>query len=112
MLLNSVNGVGPSTVVTLLAEVPEFGKLSRREISALVGVAPMNRDSRRMRGKCTTFGGRSSVRKVLYMAALVATRHNPVIRTFYDRLVTAGKSKKVALVACMRKLMTIFNAMV
>jgi transposase len=110
-LLNSVKGVGPATIATLIAEVPELGKLSRREISALIGVAPINRDSGRMRGTRTIFGGRGSVRNVLYMAALVAARHNPVIKTFYDRLVAAGKPKKVALVACMRKLLTILNAM-
>lgn len=111
-LLNSVKGVGPATIATLIAEVPELGKLSRREISGLIGIAPINRDSGLMRGKRTIFGGRSSVRRVLYMAALVAVRHNPVIQTFYNRLVTAGKPKKVALVACMRKLLTILNAMV
>jgi transposase len=110
-LLNSVKGVGPATIATLIAEVPELGKLSRREISALIGVAPINRDSGRMRGTRTIFGGRGSVRNVLYMAALVAARHNPVIKTFYDRLVAAGKPEKVALVACMRKLLTILNAM-
>jgi transposase len=96
----------------LIAEVPELGRLSRREISALIGVAPVNRDSGTMRGKRTIFGGRGSVRRVLYMAALVAARFNPVIKSFYDRLVAAGKPKKVALVACMRKLLTILNAMV
>lgn len=109
-LLNSVKGVGPATTSTLIAEVPELGQLSRRQISALVGVAPLNRDSGLMRGKRTIFGGRASVRHVLYMAALVATRHNAVIRAFYQRLLAAGKPKKVALVACMRKLLTILNA--
>ena len=111
-LLDSVKGVGKTTISTLIAEVPELGKLSRREISALIGVAPINRDSGRMRGKRTIFGGRGSVRQVLYMAALVAVRFNPAIKVFYDRLVAAGKPKKVALVACMRKLLTILNAMV
>ena len=111
-LLNSVKGVGKTTSSTLIAEVPELGKLSRREISALVGVAPINRDSGVMRGRRMIFGGRSSVRHVLYMAALVASRYNPAIKVFYDRLVAAGKPKKVALVACMRKLLTILNAMV
>ncbi|MDQ2987764.1 MAG: IS110 family transposase [Pseudomonadota bacterium] len=111
-LLNSVKGVGKTTSSTLIAEVPELGKLSRREISALVGVAPINRDSGVMRGRRMIFGGRSSVRHVLYMAALVASRYNPSIKVFYDRLVAAGKPKKVALVACMRKLLTILNAMV
>ncbi|EHJ1676478.1 IS110 family transposase, partial [Salmonella enterica] len=89
----------------------ELGHLSRREISALVGVAPVNRDSGTMRGRRTIFGGRAGVRTALYMAALVATRFNPVIKAFYTRLVAAGKPKKVALVACMRKLLTILNAM-
>ncbi|WP_440862981.1 IS110 family transposase [Symbiopectobacterium purcellii] len=109
--LSSIKGVGTMTVAALLAEVPELGRLSRREISVLVGVAPVNRDSGTMRGRRTIFGGRSGVRSALYMAALVATRFNPVIKAFYMRLVTAGKPKKVALVACMRKLLTILNAM-
>ncbi len=109
--LNSIKGVGTMTVATLLAEVPELGRLSRREISALVGVAPVNRDSGTMIGRRTIFGGRAGVRTALYMAALVATRFNPVIKAFYTRLVAAGKPKKVALVACMRKLLTILNAM-
>ncbi|HAK6119651.1 TPA: IS110 family transposase [Salmonella enterica] len=109
--LSSIKGVGAMTVVALLAGVPELGHLSRREISALVGVAPVNRDSGTMRGRRTIFGGRAGVRTALYMAALVATRYNPVIKVFYTRLVAAGKPKKVALVACMRKLLTILNAM-
>jgi transposase len=96
----------------LIADVPELGQLSRREISALIGVAPLARDSGLFRGKRTTFGGRAQVRCTLYMATLVATRHNPVIKCFYERLVLAGKAKKVAIVACMRKLLTILNAMV
>ena len=111
-LLDSVKGVGKATISTLLAEVPELGKLSGREVSALVGVAPINRDSGTMRGKRAIFGGRPDVRRVLFMAALVASRHNPVIKTFCQRLLAAGKPKKVALVACMRKLLTILNAMV
>ena len=111
-LLDSVKGVGQATISTLLAEVPELGKLSGREVSALVGVAPINRDSGTMRGKRAIFGGRPDVRRVLFMAALVASRHNPVIKVFYQRLLAAGKPKKVALVACMRKLLTILNAMV
>lgn len=111
-LLNSVKGVGAATISTLIAEVPELGKLNRREISALVGVAPINRDSGTMRGKRTIFGGRATVRHALYMATLVAVRYNPVMRVFYERLVNAGKPKKVALVAGMRKLLTILNAMV
>jgi transposase len=111
-LLDSVKGVGKATISTLLAEVPELGKLSGREVSALVGVAPINRDSGTMRGKRSIFGGRPDVRRVLFIAALVASRHNPVIKAFYQRLLAAGKPKKVALVACMRKLLTILNAMV
>lgn len=111
-LLDSVKGVGKATISTLLAEVPELGKLSGREVSALVGVAPINRDSGTMRGKRSIFGGRPDVRRVLFMAALVASRHNPVIKTFYQRLLATGKPKKLALVACMRKLLTILNAMV
>ncbi|EBH2659022.1 IS110 family transposase [Salmonella enterica subsp. enterica serovar Uzaramo] len=109
--LSSVKGVGTMTAAALLAEAPELGSLSRRQISALVGVAPVNRDSGTMRGRRTIFGGRAGVRTVLYMATLVATRFNPVIKAFYTRLVAAGKPKKVALVACMRKLLTILNAM-
>ena len=111
-LLDGVKGVGKATISTLLAEVPELGKLNGREVSALVGVAPINRDSGTMRGKRTIFGGRPSVRKVLFMAALVASRHNPVIKVFYQRLLGAGKPKKLALTACARKLLTILNAMV
>lgn len=109
--LSNIKGVGTMTVAALLAEFPELGRLSRREISALVGVAPVNRDSGTMRGRRTIFGGRAGVRTALYMGALVATRFNPVIKAFYTRLVAAGKPKKVALVACMRKLLTILNAM-
>lgn len=109
--LSNIKGVGTMTVASLLAEVPELGRLSRREISVLVGVAPVNRDSGTMRGRRTIFGGRAGVRTALYMGALVATRFNPVIKAFYTRLVAAGKPKKVALVACMRKLLTIVNAM-
>jgi transposase len=111
-LLDSVKGVGKATISTLLAEVPELGELNGREISALVGVAPINRDSGPMRGKRTIFGGRPHVRKVLYMAALVASRFNPVIKAFYQRLLAAGKPKKLALTACSRKLLIILNAIV
>jgi transposase len=111
-LLQSAKGIGPNTCMILIADLPELGKLSARQISALVGVAPFNRDSGKMRGKRAIFAGRAPVRCALYMAALVATRHNRVIRTFYQRLLAAGKPKKVALVACMRKLLTILNAMV
>ena len=110
--LRSARGVGPVTVASLIAEVPELGRLTRREISALIGVAPFNRDSGQMRGKRTIYGGRAQVRRGLYMCALSAIRFNPVIRAFYQRLVLAGKPKKVAIVACMRKLLTILNAMV
>lgn len=110
-LLGEVKGVGKATISTLLAEVPELGELSGREISALVGVAPINRDSGTLRGKRTIFGGRPQVRKVLFMAAMVASRYNPVIKVFYERLLAAGKPKKLALTACMRKLLTILNAM-
>ena len=111
-LLRSVPGVGPQLSVALLADLPELGILGPREIAALAGVAPMNRDSGKMRGRRTVSGGRARVRAVLYMGALVATRHNPVIRSFYQRLLAAGKPKKLALTACMRKLLTILNAMV
>lgn len=111
-LLQSVPGVGPVVARTLLAELPELGQLDRRAIAKLVGVAPLNRDSGTWRGRRTTHGGRSSVRAVLYMAALVAARRNAVIKAFYQRLVAAGKPKKLVLVACMRKLLTILNHMV
>ncbi len=110
--LISARGVGPTTSTSFIAEVPELGQLSRRQISALVGVAPLNRDSGQMRGKRSIYGGRAQVRRSLYMATLVAIRFNPVIKRFYDRLVAAGKPKKVAIVASMRKLLTILNAMV
>jgi transposase len=111
-LIGSVKGVGEVTVASLIAELPELGKLNRREISALTGVAPLNRDSGKMRGRRTTFGGRAGVRAALYMAALVATQFNPAIKMFYQRLLSAGKPKKLALVACMRKLITILNSMI
>lgn len=110
-LLKSAPGVGPVLSSTLLASLPELGKLNRKQIAALVGVAPLNRDSGTLRGKRTVWGGRSQVRQVLYMGALAAARHNPVIRDFYKRLRAAGKAGKVALTACMRKLLTILNAM-
>jgi transposase len=109
-LLKSVPGVGPVLCRTLLAELPELGSLPPRELSALVGVAPLNRDSGTFRGRRTVWGGRGRVREALYMGALVATRYNPAIKEFYERLVSAGKPKKVALVACMRKLLIILNA--
>lgn len=109
-LLRSVPGVGPVLARTLLAELPELGTLTHKRLSALVGVAPFNRDSGTYRGKREVWGGRTPVRAALYMGALVATRHNPVIKEFYGRLLAAGKPKKVALVACMRKLLSILNA--
>jgi transposase len=110
-LLQSVSGIGTVTSQTLLAELPELGHVPHKQITALVGVAPMANDSGRLRGKRAIAGGRARVRQVLYMATLVATRRNPVIRQFYERLLAAGKPKKVALVACMRKLLLILNAM-
>lgn len=110
-LLQSVPGVGPVLSATLIAEMPEMGTLDRRQIAALVGVAPLNRDSGNFHGHRSIWGGRAHVRAVLYMATLVATRRNPLIREFYLRLCAAGKKPKVALIACMRKLLTILNAM-
>ena len=110
-LLRTVPGVGPQLSLTLLAHLPELGTLNRRQIAALVGVAPYNRDSGALRGKRAVWGGRSRVLAVLYMGALVASRHNPAIRDFYQRLLAAGKPKKVALVASMRKLLVMLNAM-
>jgi len=110
-LLRTVPGIGPVVSRTLLADLPELGRLNRTQIAALVGVAPLARDSGTLRGKRTVWGGRAPVRAVLDMGALVETRRNPVLRAFYCRLVAAGKPKKVALIACMRKLLTILNAM-
>lgn len=110
-LLRSVPGVGPVLSATLLASLPELGTLNRKAIAALVGVAPLNRDSGTLRGRRRVWGGRAAVRAVLYMGTLVAVRHNPVLRAFYQRLRAAGKLPKVALTACMRKLLTILNAM-
>lgn len=111
-LMTSVPGVGPTLARTLLADVPELGTLDRKQIAALIGVAPLNWDSGTYRGRRTTWGGRSKVRAVLYMAALVASQHNPTLKCFYQRLIQAGKAKKLALVAVMRKLLTILNAIV
>lgn len=111
-ILQSTPGVGPVLSTTLVAQLPELGTLNRRQIAALVGVAPFNRDSGRYRGKRTIWGGRASVRSVLYMGSLAAIRFNPVLRSFYQRLIQAGKLPKVALVACMRKLLTILNTMI
>ncbi|WP_198970506.1 IS110 family transposase, partial [Xylophilus sp. ASV27] len=109
-LLTSVKGVGPTTAYTLLAQLPELGQLNRKQITALVGLAPMNRDSGTLRGQRHIFGGRADVRKVLYVAALVGTRFNPVLKAFHAKLLAAGEAKKVALVACMHKLPVILNA--
>jgi transposase len=110
-ILDSAPGVGLVTIATLLADLPELGKLDRKKIAALVGVAPMNYDSGKKRGYRKTKGGRAEVRSILYMSTLVATRHNPVIRPQYQQLLKRGKLKKVALTACMRKFLTILNAM-
>ncbi len=110
-ILSSAPGVGPITTATLLADLPELGKMDRKKIAALVGVAPMNYDSGKKRGYRKTKGGRTEVRSVLYMSTLVATRYNPVIQTQYQHLLKRGKEKKVALTACMRKFLTILNAM-
>jgi transposase len=110
-ILGSAPGVGMVTTATLLAELPELGKMDRKKIAALVGVAPMNYDSGRKRGYRKTKGGRGDVRSVLYMSTLVATRYNPLIQTQYQQLLKRGKEKKVALTACMRKFLTILNAM-
>lgn len=110
-LYRSMKGVGPITSGTLMASLPELGSLDRRAIAALVGVAPFNRDSGVFRGRRTIWGGRAQVRHIVYMAATTATRSNPVIREFYQRLIARGKPHKVAMVACMRKMLTILNAM-
>ena len=111
-LLRSVPGIGDVVARTLIADLPELGRLDRKQIAALVGIAPLNRDSGRMRGRRTSWGGRAKVRSVLYMAALVGSRRNPVLKAFYQRLIAFGKPKKLALTAVMRKLLTILNAMV
>ena len=111
-LLRDVPGVGPNLARTLIAELPELGRLSNKQIAALVGVAPLARDSGLFRGKRMVWGGRASVRSALFMSILSATKYNPVIRVFYQRLRAQGKPPKVAMVACMRKLLTILNAMV
>ncbi|MBE9141588.1 IS110 family transposase [Nodosilinea sp. LEGE 07088] len=110
-LLTSVKGIGPVISTLLLAELPELGHLTGKQIAALAGLAPFNRDSGRYRGQRTTWGGRATVRSALYMAVLVAVRHNPPIRTYYEHLLSRGKAKKVALIACARKLLTCLNAM-
>lgn len=108
--LTSVPGIGAASVAVLLAELPELGQLDRRRVAALVGVAPLNRDSGQMRGQRSIWGGRAEVRRTLYMATLTAVRYNPVLKPYYEHLLAAGKRKKVALVACMRKLLTMLNA--
>jgi len=110
-LLRSTKGIGPVASATLIAELPELGKLNRRQIAALVGVAPMANDSGNSKGRRRVQGGRFEIRRTLYMATLTATRHNPPIAAFYARLLAAGKLPKVALIACMRKLLTTLNAM-
>ena len=110
-IIQSVPGVGPILSITLLADFPELGTLNRKQIAALGGVAPFNRDSGKMRGKRTIWGGRGVVRTATYMAAFAAIRCNPLLTSFFNRLVAAGKPRKVALVACMRKLLCILNAM-
>lgn len=111
-LVTTVPGIGPGTALSLAAYLPELGRLDRRQISSLAGLAPFNRDSGQWRGQRHIEGGRSRLRQALYMATLTATRYNPVIQACYLRLVAQGKAKKVALIACMRKLLTILNAMV
>ena len=111
-LLTSVPGVGPVTARTLIAELPELGRLDRRKLAALVGVAPFNRNSGTWRGHRMIAGGRTSVRNALYMAALVAIRHNPPIKAVYQRLIASGRPKKVAIIACLRQLLTILNAII
>jgi transposase len=111
-LLTSVPGVGPAISHTLIAELPELGSMPRKEIAALVGLCPFTRQSGQWRGKAFIAGGRASVRAALFMAAMVASRFNPILKTFYDRLVAAGKPKKAALVAVARKLLTILNAII
>jgi transposase len=111
-LLESAPGIGPTTAATLIAELPELGTISRQQIGSLVGVAPLNRDSGQFRGRRSIWGGRASVRNVLYMAALSARKHNPVIKAFADRLQADGKKPKVVITACMRKLLVILNTMV
>ena len=111
-VLLTTPGVGNTLIYTLLSELPELGTLSNKQVASLVGLAPINRDSGRMRGKRRIFGGRGAIRKVMYMAMLCAIQHNPVMKGFYQSLVAKGKHKKVAIVACMRKLITMLNAMV
>jgi transposase len=110
--LDEIKGVGEITAINVITYLPELGKLTNKEVAAISGVAPFNRDSGTMRGKRTTWGGRSALRSALYMAILSARRCNPALKIFYDRLIAKGKAKKVAMVACMRKLIIIMNAMI
>jgi transposase len=111
-IMKSVPGVGPGTASTLLSDLPELGRVNRHQLASLAGLAPMNRDSGTFRGQRMIIGGRSTVRRALYMAALSAIRCNPIIKNYYDRLISKGKIFKVAIVACMRKLITIINVMI
>jgi len=111
-LLQTIKGIGSVVAAGIIADLPELGKLSAKQVSSLAGLAPLNRDSGSLRGKRTIWGGRASVRRTLYMATLVATRYNNKIKTFYERLCAAGKQKKVAIIACMHKLLIIMNAMI
>ena len=111
-ILQSVKGIGPVTISTFIADLPELGKLNRGEVAKLVGVAPINRDSGKKSGKRFIGGGRGNVRRFLYMATIVAIRHNETIKSFYQRLKAKGKESKVAIVACMRKLLTIVNLLI
>lgn len=111
-IIQSLPGAGPVLSVSLLAGVPELGNLNRRQVAALIGVAPLNRDSGKFRGRQCIWGGRANVRAALYMAAVTAMQHNPLIRVFYTRLIEKGKPFKVAITACIRKLLTIINTMI
>ena len=111
-ILQSVPGVGPVMSLTILADLPEIGTMNRRQIAALVGVAPLNRDSGKYKGRRAIWGGRARIRSVLYMCVISGICHNPKIKAFYNRLISSGKKHKVAITACMRKLMIILNTMI
>lgn len=111
-ILQSVPGVGPVMSLTVLADLPEIGTMNRRQIAALVGVAPLNRDSGKYKGRRAIWGGRARIRSVLYMCVISGICHNPKIKAFYNRLISSGKKHKVAITACMRKLMIILNTMI